>query len=350
MAGRAVSALAAVIGWDVGGAHLKAASVSASGELLQVWSLACPLWQGLDQLAAAVATVAQDVDLATCRHALTMTGEMCDLFSDRQGGVAAIAGWFAARVPGGQCRVYAVDQALLEPPALPAAKVASMNWHASASALAGVLPDALLIDMGSTTTDLIRIEQGQVVTAGIDDRHRLASDELVYQGVVRTPVMALAARVPYRGEWLGLAAEYFATTADVHRLCGSLPPTADLQPSADGRGKSLAESAARLARMVGDDASGHDDAVHALAMHLAAAQRRRLREAIQRVEQARRGRRAFIVGAGIGRFLIRQVADDAGWPYIDFAEALGLPAALRATASEHAPAVAMALLGARQWA
>ena len=290
------------------------------------------------------------VDLAACRHALTMTGEMCDLFANRQAGVSAIAGWFAARVPQGQCKVYAVDQTLLEPNALPAAQVASMNWHASASAVAMVAPEALFIDLGSTTTDLIRIEQGRVVTAGRDDRQRLASDELVYQGVVRTPVMALAARVPYRGGWQGLAAEYFATTADVHRLCGSLPPAVDLQPSADGRGKSLAESAARLARMVGDDADpDHAEGVHALAAHLAGVQRRRLREAIQRVEQRRAGRRRLIVGAGIGRFLIRQVADEAGWPYVDFATALGLPASLHAAASEHAPAVAMALLGARQW-
>lgn len=342
---------AAVIGWDVGGAHLKAAAASASGELLQIWSLACPLWQGIGQLAAAVDAVAADVNLADCRHAVTMTGEMCDLFAHREAGVSAITDWFAARVPVGQLRVYAVDDPLSAPRAPSANQVASMNWHASASALATVLPDALLIDVGSTTTDLIRIENGRVCTSGTDDRSRLGSDELVYQGVVRTPVMALAARVPYRGVWQGLAAEYFATTADVHRLCGSLPPAADLQPSADGRGKSVAESAARLARMVGDDvAPGAEAPVLALAQHLAGQQRQRLREAIQRVERLRAGRRARVVGAGIGRFLVQQVAAEAGWDYADFGAALALPPSLQASASEHAPAVAMALLGARRWA
>lgn len=342
---------AVVIGWDVGGAHLKAAAVAGNGELLRVWSLACPLWQGLEHLAAAVAAVAAEVEFAVCRHALTMTGEMCDLFVNRQAGVAAIAGWFAARVPADQLRVYDVAHTFSHPGALAPERVASMNWHASASALATAFPDALLIDMGSTTTDLIRIEHARVVTRGTDDRSRLGSDELVYQGVVRTPVMALAARVPYRGVWQGLAAEYFASTADVHRLCGDLPPGADLQPSADGRGKSMSESATRLARMVGDDGDDADHApVVALARHLAGLQRRRLREAIQRVERLRAGPRAPLVGAGIGRFLVRQVADEAGWPYADYADALGLPAALREQASEHAPAVAMALLGARRWA
>lgn len=342
---------AAVIGWDVGGAHLKAAAVSATGELLRIWSLACPLWQGIEQLAAAVDAVATEVDVAGCRHALTMTGEMCDLFANREAGVSAITNWFAARVPDGQLRVYAVDDTLSRPAAVTANRVASMNWHASASALATVLAEALLIDMGSTTTDLIRIENGRVCTTGTDDRSRLGSDELVYQGVVRTPVMALAARVPYRGVWQGLAAEYFATTADVHRLCGVLPPGLDLQPSADGRGKSVTESAARLARMVGDDLVAEDTApVLALAQHLAGLQRQRLREAVQRVERLRAGRRAPVVGAGIGRFLVRQVAAEAGWAYTDFGAALALPPDLQASASEHAPAVAMALLGARRWA
>jgi len=346
MARRAVLMSVALIGWDVGGAHLKAAAVSSRGELLRVWSIPCPLWQGLDQLESAVSQIEAEITLARCRHALTMTGEMCDLFPTRDAGVSGITHWFQRRLGGAQMRVYAADAGLLSCDAVDASAVASMNWHATANAVARVCPDALLIDVGSTTTDLIRIESGQIVMAGRDDRSRLASDELVYQGVVRTPVMALTQRAPYAGAWQGLAAEYFATTADVHRLCGTLPDGVDLQPSADGRGKSMAESAARLARMVGEDANASNHAhLIALAEHLAGLQRSQLMAAVERVEASRQGTRSVVVGAGIGRFLTCQMAAEQGMTYLDFAAALGLPEALRGVASDHAPAVAVALAG-----
>ena len=74
MAQRAVLMSAALIGWDVGGAHLKAAAVSSTGELLRVWSIPCPLWQGLDQLESAVSQIEAELAWAQCCHALTMTG------------------------------------------------------------------------------------------------------------------------------------------------------------------------------------------------------------------------------------------------------------------------------------
>jgi len=44
----------AVIGWDFGGAHLKAVKLDASGVVERAVQLACPLWQGLDQLESAL--------------------------------------------------------------------------------------------------------------------------------------------------------------------------------------------------------------------------------------------------------------------------------------------------------
>lgn len=332
-----------VIGWDIGGAHLKLAAFSAAGELRWVRVLPCALWQGLDQLDAAVGALEAAGLFADSRHAITMTGEMCDLFAARDAGVRAILGWFAVRFPGIPARVYGRQPAFLPLADARAEDVASMNWHASAAAVAAVRPDAVFVDVGSTTTDIIAIRAGRVVTVGQDDRTRLASDELVYQGVVRTPVMALAARVPYRGLTQSLAAEYFASTADVHRLTGELPVGADLQASADGRGKSRAESAARLARMVGDDCNaGTALALDVLAHHLADLQRARLAEALRRVAPSPR---VLVVGAGIGRFLTRRIAATCGHPYLEFGDALDLPGPLRAGASDHAAAVAVARLG-----
>ena len=85
------------------------------------------------------------------------------------------------------------------------------------------------------------------------DAQRLASGELVYQGVVRTPLCVLAARIGWRGEQLNVMNEFFATTADVYRLTGELNPAHDQQPSADHASKDVSATCARLARMIGLD-------------------------------------------------------------------------------------------------
>ena len=52
--------------------------------------------------------------------------------------------------------------------------------------------------------------------------------------------------------------EYFASSADVHRILGDLPEGADKMPTADGREKTVEASRARLARMIGHEADDAD--------------------------------------------------------------------------------------------
>lgn len=99
------------------------------------------------------------------------------------------------------------------------------------------IPDALFVDIGSTTTDLLLIEQSQPRVAGYTDYQRLVSGELVYTGVVRTPVMAIAQQAEFNGRNMGLMAELFATTADVYRLTGDLNDAHDQADTADGAEK-----------------------------------------------------------------------------------------------------------------
>ena len=109
------------------------------------------------------------------------------------------------------------------------------------------------MDMGSTTTDIVLLHDGSARPLGFSDAERLTTEELVYTGVIRTPVMAVTHRVPFGGQWQRLTAEHFATMADVHRLTGNLDTAHDMAETADGAGKSPQESARRLARMVGRD-------------------------------------------------------------------------------------------------
>jgi uncharacterized hydantoinase/oxoprolinase family protein len=72
------------IGWDVGGAHLKAVIINNDGKIIAVYQQPCPLWKGLDQLRNAVNTVLSGLPDQIYHHAITMTGELVDLFDNRE--------------------------------------------------------------------------------------------------------------------------------------------------------------------------------------------------------------------------------------------------------------------------
>lgn len=337
---------ARAIGWDIGGAHLKAAAAEG-GRLTHAVQVPCALWLGLDRLATAFAEVARALPAGgAARHAVTMTGEMADLFPDRASGVRAILEAARGALGGARLLVYAED-GFVESGAAEPARVASANWHATATWAARAAGDALLVDIGSTTTDFVPLRGGRAAPRAIGDAARLAAEELVYTGVVRTPVMAVAEALPFGGERVGVAAEVFATMADAHRLTGALPEGADQQPSADGRGKSFAESRARLARMVGRDAAEAGDAAwDALARAAVERQTERLLRAAERVVSAAAlPAGAPLIGAGVGRFLVPELARRLGRPYRSLAAML--PAddpAVAERAADAAPAAALALL------
>ncbi|HEY3535885.1 MAG TPA: hydantoinase/oxoprolinase family protein [Trinickia sp.] len=355
MNGRGVAAgpYALTFGWDVGGAHLKVSAMGTSGRIDDVGQWACPLWQGLDHLHRAIdlalarwpAAAGPDV-----RHAVTMTGEMVDLFASREEGVRAIAEALAARL-GPHVRFYGGDAGWLSAQHCADAwrQVASANWLATASWLATRLPDAVLVDIGSTTTDIVPISNGRVVAQARDDAGRLATGELVYQGVVRTPLCGLAQRVAFGGTFVNVMNEWFATTADVYRLTGELDAAHDVHASADGGPKTEAASRVRLARMIGRDAREASDADWLrFALRWRTLQLAQTGLNLERVEGHHDGlASAPLVGAGCGRFLVAALARERGRPYVDIGALTGASGQCGDWAATCAPSVALALLAAR---
>jgi probable H4MPT-linked C1 transfer pathway protein len=277
-----------------------------------------------------------------------MTGELTDFFRNRAQGVTGILSRFGRHVPAGRTLVYAGLSAFLTPQR--AAKnpeaVASANWAASAQLVASRVPGALFVDIGSTTTDIVPIRDGKLVARGHSDYERLAFEELVYTGIVRTPVMALAKRIPFDGNRIAPMAEYFATTADVYRLTGELPEGADQLPAADNGGKTVRDSARRLARMIGRDLeSAPLSAWRQCARHLADLQLWKIGQACGRVlSHAEIAERAPLVGAGVGRFLVKKLATRFGRRYRDFVDLVNTAPGVASWASSCAPAVAVAIL------
>jgi len=336
-----------IIGWDIGGAHLKAARVKR-GRVEAAVQAATPLWLGLGSLEAAFDAVHAELGRAD-HHAITMTGELCDAFASRREGVAGLAAIAARHLAPSALRLYAGRAGFVEfgEAASHAADIASANWHASAALLALKLQDALFIDIGSTTADLIPIVAGRIAALGYNDAERLASGELVYTGMTRSFVMALASRAPFRGAWTPLMNEYFASTADVHRILGALPEGTDKMPTADGREKTVEASRARLARMIGREA---DEAAavewDGLAAWFAEAQIREIADAASlRLSRHDVAVAAPVVAAGVGEGVAAEVARRLRRSYVGFSSLIAAPE----EASQCAPAVAVALLAAREF-
>jgi probable H4MPT-linked C1 transfer pathway protein len=330
-----------ILGLDIGGANLKAATPRR-----QALSVPFPLWKQPDGLPAALAElVAKFPDSELL--AVTMTGELCDCFETKREGVSAIvdAVRFASR--GRSIQVWSTDGVFVDSEAAKRnhMKAAAANWHALATFAGRYAPHhgGLLLDIGSTTTDVIPLNHGVPSTYGTDDRTRLQMRELVYLGVGRTPVCAVDPD--------GLCAELFATTRDVYTILGLLPEDPDNRDTADGRPATFEFALARLARMLGGDRETlKDDEIVHFAARMHARMMERLTAAVQAAYYAARNSpelRSIII-SGSGEFLARRIAEKAfsGAP---IERIVSLTELLGPEVSACAPAYAVAVLASEQW-
>lgn len=347
------SSVSPVIGWDVGGAHLKAVRMDAMGQLA-VSLVYCPLWRGLTVLSEAMDQALNEFGVAPNghKHYLTMTGELADIFPNRLNGVKQIAEWVQEKLAE-PVQFYAGYQHWSTLPITPekAPRIASMNWLASVEFLAKKVSNALFIDIGSTTTDLVLICNGKPKIIGFSDAVRLQTDELIYTGVVRTPLMALAQKIRYFDVPINLAAEYFATTADVYTLTGDLPQSEYTADTADGADKSPTACARRIARMIGRDA---DEAPlsdwQTLAQVFKALQLQQIKQAVVRhLDSCPDGQNYTLLGAGVGDFLLPGLAQQLNLAYLSVSDFMPTEQqasrAAKRMASVCFPAYAVASLG-----
>ncbi len=338
------------VGWDLGGAHVKAACVNSDGTVRHVIQRPCALWRGLEQLSTTVKSILEDMQVEKiAAHAVTMTGELADVFTNRAQGVRQILNLTTHQFASAPVLVYAGRKGFVtsEVAAHNTEHVASSNWLAAATLTTARLPEGLFIDIGSTTTDMVILTGGGVQARGHSDHQRLACEELIYTGVVRTPVMVVTDKIALSGAWISVIAETFATTADVYRLTCDLPQYADMLPSADEGDKSNAASTRRLARMVGRDSqSAEDSQWRRVADYVVERQLARLRAACEvNLSRELLTPQAPLVGAGVGRFLVRALAIRLQRPFVDFGALFPLePIQGGVAIADCAPAVAVALL------
>ncbi|MDP1772492.1 MAG: hydantoinase/oxoprolinase family protein [Methylobacter sp.] len=337
-----------IVGWDIGGAHVKAAVIK-DGEIISVYQQPCPLWKGLAELQQAVNTIMLELG-GSNRHAITMTGELVDLFDNRDDGVKQIIQTMTELLPGSELLIFASQQGFLQCSQIEArhfSSIASANWLASALFAAQKVGSGLFVDCGSTTTDILLLNDGQVLAEGYTDYQRLLSQELIYTGIVRTAVMAVTQTAQDQGKKIGLMAEYFATMADVYRVTGELNDAHDQTDTADGAEKTVLASARRLSRMIGCDF--YPDELprwQQFAENIRAQQIQQIQRGCEtRLSQHELAQNSPLIGAGVGRFLVKRVALNLDRPYLDFSDLLPVVAiGSDMTAADCAPAAAIAYL------
>ncbi|MGE5193711.1 MAG: hydantoinase/oxoprolinase family protein [Deltaproteobacteria bacterium] len=294
------------LGLDIGGANLKAATSggAACSEPFEMWRAPGELAVRLQKLISRFPPA--DV------LAVTMTAELADCFATKAEGVAAILAAVQEAAGPAPAVVWQTTGEFAPPTdavCRPIA-VAAANWHALATWAGRLAPQgkALLFDIGSTTSDIIPLHDGRPVARGLTDLDRLLNHELVYTGLRRTPLCAVAESVTVRGRPCRVAAELFATMLDVHLLMGVIPEDCADRHTADGRPATIACAHARLARMVCCDRDEIDLAeARSIARGFAEAQKSALCSAIGTVVGRHRERLETVIVAGSGEILARKI-------------------------------------------
>ena len=311
-----------ILGLDIGGANIKAAD-----EAGHAVSRSFAIWKYPERLADELASILHLFPQAE-RVAVTMTAELADCFVTKSEGVRFILDAVEASVaralrvrshPHSESAgdiepvlVWTTDGRFVsasEARELPM-QVAAANWHALATWCGRLVPDgaSLLIDIGTTTTDIIPLVEGRLVAKGLTDAGRLQTGELSYSGVKRTPLCAIAHAVPWRDGYCPLAAELFATTLDVYLMLGDIASNETDLETANGKPATKAAAHDRLARMLccDRDEVSFDEAVQ-IARFLADVQRQRLAGSLERVASQLPRRCQTVVVSGSGAFLARRL-------------------------------------------
>ena len=146
---------------DIGGANLKASHSDGESHVLPF-----EVWKHPEDLATMLVRLSALFPPADS-VAITMTAELCDCYETKAHGVHEILGAATRAFDGVPLRIWTIEgrfhsiEEVLERPLIAAAS----NWLALATVAARLVPEGpgVLIDIGSTTTDIIPLLDGRAV-------------------------------------------------------------------------------------------------------------------------------------------------------------------------------------------
>jgi len=276
-----------MIGIDVGGANLKI--VNETGAHIHY----CPLWEHAP-ITSMLEPYASAPDVPA---AVVMSGELADSFSDKQEGISFIVSAVQAAFP--RARFYGMDGSF-HSHAIP--QLAAANWLASADFLRQEYPEAILLDIGSTTADIIPLNRFSSLF-GLTDLLRLQKGYLIYTGMLRGSIATLLPSVLLDGIPTPVSSEFFAASADVHLVLDHIRAEQYTCDSPDKKEKTKSASLRRLARVVCADL---EEIGEASAMQIAGQfwekQRNLICDQVKKVAKDSGARQVIVAGIGAPLF------------------------------------------------
>ncbi len=308
---------------DIGGANIKIFHIADA--LCEYKQYYFPMWKKKNKFMSFLRQLTERANLNADAYIITMTAELCDCFKDRREGVTFILNalkeildgkiFVFSNHPNQNLNLLDTDDAMRFP-----YSVASANFMATAKYISKFEKNAIIIDIGSTTTDIIPIKDGKIL-AHRTDFERLKNDELVYTGVLRTNLISISNKIKFKGKNLKISAEYFANTGDVYRSLGKISENEYTSETSDRKGKSTIECIRRIARTVCCDVSESEiykiydaserkskiskEEVIQIAKYFMTEQIKTINRAIERLEKKYKIKNRLIIGAG--KFLYKDL-------------------------------------------
>jgi probable H4MPT-linked C1 transfer pathway protein len=217
--------------------------------------------------------------------AITITAELSDAFSTKKEGIILICQVLQQVFASEHLHVFDVHAEFINiSKALEDyLSVSASNWIATSLVFGERERLGILLDMGTTTLDLIPIKDGYPITIGKNDVDRLINNELFYTGVLRPPISSVVKNVPFRDTLCPVSFERFALMADVYLILGLITEAEYTCDTADNRSKSIEDCYARLARIIcGDIDLVTKEELTEIAQYIYKAQKEMVQDAIRK--------------------------------------------------------------------
>ena len=331
-----------IAGFDIGGANTDLAVVDFDdqGNITEIKAdfEYFPMWLKNEELGDALLRLLGDDLKDIDAVGICMTAELVDAYKTKREGVIDIAkkSKESFSVPVGFIGINGVlsFEELVERPD----EVAAANWIATSKIAAEIEENCIMIDTGSTTTDIIPIKNGSECAKGRSDLERLKTGELIYSATLRTNLAAIVDKVPLGDETMRVSSELFAATADIHTVLGNITEEDYSCSTSDGAGKSKEDCMRRISRVIcGDMDMLSESDIEKIAAYIYKRQAEKVAEAL--LEVSERENLTKVVTTGLGMDIVgAKAAEVAGL------ESVGMDAILKKEECVVAPAVGTALM------
>ena len=332
------------IGWDIGGAHLKSCVINNQKTVCSV--NLCELWKTKEAGYMIDQIIKQYNDKAIVNNVITMSGEMCDFFENREKGVRKILNYFKKFV---NTYVYTQNSGIISiKHNKKSQNIASANWHVIAKFMSKKLANAIIVDLGSTTTDFILIKNSKVINKRLDDFSGLSSQELLYIGCLRTPPYIFERSLRINKKDTYIIPENFSSLADVYRIIKKLPKSFYYSSTCDGKDKDIKACMTRLARNFGlDYKEKHRNFLNSAAQKISDLHSTVLNKVIDyHIEKNfLSNKNVKIIGLGIGEEIIKDLCIKNRREYLDLSTIMGVKMSRKNISPHHiAPAYFLATM------